>query len=162
MLYYECNLIASNGVGIMTPDEILRKLEKNGIRISRKTLYNWEKAALIPEPEFRNSRTADYPIETYSQVFAAYTFLQSGVYISLLDFNVKVPMKGIANIRKRYLEIRSAGYLENLKNWRDKDYTDVKDFINMLYSEPDEESHDYIWWIEQYAKCIEIANKNHI
>ena len=55
----------------MGPDELVKKLKELGIRnISRKTLYNWEKAGLIPEATFRNSRTTEYSDEALSEGYA--------------------------------------------------------------------------------------------
>lgn len=71
------------GIGrgdIMTPDEVLAALEKLDVVITRRTLLNWEKWGLIPEPKRGGlgkgkGRFANYPDDTPAEAYAAWFFL---------------------------------------------------------------------------------------
>lgn len=56
----------------MNPNEVVEKLGEMGVKISRKTLYNWEQWGLIPQAIFRNSRATDYPQDTPFEAFASW------------------------------------------------------------------------------------------
>lgn len=64
----------------MTPDEILSALKQQGIRICRKTLYNYEKRGLISPAYFRNSRTAEYHTEVVQQIADVYRLYNDPEY----------------------------------------------------------------------------------
>jgi len=56
----------------MSPNEIIVSLAGQGIKLSRKTLYNYEKRGLISPAYFRNSRSAEYPKEVVQQAADVY------------------------------------------------------------------------------------------
>lgn len=70
-------------VFILTPDEVIEVLRDHGLDITRRTLFNWEKAGLVPEAE-RGSfgqgggKWSDYPDETIPEALTAH--LLKGVY----------------------------------------------------------------------------------
>jgi hypothetical protein len=55
----------------MQPKEILNQLKKLGVSISRKTLYNFEQYGIIQPAEYRDSKTASYPVDSFAEIFAA-------------------------------------------------------------------------------------------
>lgn len=59
----------------MTPDEVIGRLSKIEVNVSRKTLYNYEKWGLVSEPTFRNSRNTNYPACVVDEAYAAWTLL---------------------------------------------------------------------------------------
>lgn len=64
----------------MTPDEVLAKLELLGIKMTRRTLLNYEKWGLLPEPVrggFGRGKGnfTHYPEETVWQAYAAWRML---------------------------------------------------------------------------------------
>ena len=61
----------------LTPDEVIREAGKLGVKVSRKTLYNYEKKGLVPKPIFRNSRTTLYPKETPAKLCASWAAVRS-------------------------------------------------------------------------------------
>ncbi len=87
------------GEFVLSPDEVLKNLEKLGVKISRKTLYNYEKMQLIPEPRYRDSRTTDYPDETVAEAFASYHQIHE---------NWKLPPMFAAGIRSNALEFEKS------------------------------------------------------
>lgn len=116
----------------MTPEQIIDKLKLNGAKISRKTLYNWEKAEVISPASFRNSRTAEYPAITFNEVYAAYIFTQQGMNVPLFGFRVKVALDAVINIRKVYGKISDKGSEMELHPWNDK--KDLEKIICTLLS----------------------------
>ncbi|SDE23917.1 hypothetical protein [Sporomusa acidovorans] len=68
----------------MSPDEVLEKLQRMGVKISRSTLMRYENQWLIPEPKRGGGgpggRYTDYPAETVIEAYAAYA-LMHGDYI---------------------------------------------------------------------------------
>lgn len=101
----------------MAPEEILDRLKLNNAKISRKTLYNWEKAEVISAATFRNSRTAEYPLITFNEAYAAYIFTQEGIDVPLFDFKVKVSLDAVVNIRKVYIKIAKLVAEKKLYPW---------------------------------------------
>lgn len=62
----------------ITPDEVVAKLKVLGVNITRRTLLNYEKDKLIPEPKRGGAgrgkgRTTDYPDETPAEFYASHT-----------------------------------------------------------------------------------------
>jgi hypothetical protein len=82
------------GVTAVSPDEVVQALKELGVSVSRKTIYNWEKSNLIPEPIFRNSRVTDYPDETPAEAYASITLKRYGL-----------KQDSIARCRKRALKM---------------------------------------------------------
>lgn len=117
----------------MTPDEILDKLKRNDAKISRKTLYNWEKAEVISAAVFRNSRTADYPTIAFSEAYAAYCFTQEGILDPLFMFRVRVDLGAVIKMRAVYQKITQAATEYFLSPWEsNKDLQEIlcKYFLN--------------------------------
>lgn len=81
----------------MSPDEVISELKKRGVSISRKTLYNWEQWGLIPSAGFRNSRTTEYPDNTFAYAYASHKFLNG---IPWLDQSFKLPIGLIRKTRE--------------------------------------------------------------
>lgn len=111
---------------LISPDEVVEKLKEIGISISRKTLYNWEKWGLIPEPLFRNSRTTDYPNETPAEAYAAWFFLNG-------DFKVRA--KDVKTIRDKAKKIE--GTQDELQLCKDGFFGNKRDdlFVDMWLTE---------------------------
>lgn len=86
------------------PDEVISKLERIGVKITRRTLLNYEKFGLIPEPKRSGAgkgkgRTTDYPDETPAEAFAAYCLLHDhGAE------GIKVKPEWVASIRQKVKE----------------------------------------------------------
>ena len=68
----------------MTPDEVLERLSKAGINITRRTLLNYEIKGVIPSP-IRGGRGrgigrfTDYPLETVQMAIDAHYILNNPV-----------------------------------------------------------------------------------
>lgn len=65
---------------MMSPDEVLWAAESLGIKLSRRTLQQWTKAGLVPEPVTGSlgrgrGRFTDYPPDTTAHVAAAWWLL---------------------------------------------------------------------------------------
>ena len=108
-------------VFVLEPDEVIAKLKGLGVDISRKTLYNWEKWGLIPEPVFRNSRTTEYPDHAWAEAYASYR---------LKDGPSRLRVRDIKEVRERALEIEGTQeelqlLFDNFGGWGRMDY-----FIN--------------------------------
>lgn len=115
----------------MTPDEIIDRLKRNDAKISRKTLYNWEKFGVISDAVFRNSRTAEYPVNAFSEVYAAYCLTQEGVLDPLFDFRFRINLEAVAKIRKVYQKISMVGAEHSLNPWEsDEDLSKVISLIS--------------------------------
>jgi hypothetical protein len=60
----------------MGPDEVIKKLEEQGVTIAARTLREWVNAGLIPKPERGRKGTggswADYPPETIPEALTAH------------------------------------------------------------------------------------------
>lgn len=113
----------------MTPNEVIEKLNKlYGITVSRKTLYNWEKWGLIPEPTFRNSRVTEYPEDIVFEAFAAYYLLHGGLE---KDFMFMKP-NTVCEARKRAL-----AYINGERNL---DELDVQIYARILVL-----AYEWIW-----------------
>ena len=82
---------------IINPNDVIAQLEKIGVKISRKTLYNWEQWGLIPYAKFRNSRTTEYPDGTVQEAYAA-SFMMNG--IPLLGNSLKFSIAMTRGIRE--------------------------------------------------------------
>lgn len=93
----------------MAPDEVLRSLEKIGIRLSRVSLTRYGHQKLIPDPVRENRGGpggcyVDYPPETVFHAYAAYCLLNGEWVRGDMQrlFNDKVPKltpDSVANIR---------------------------------------------------------------
>ena len=90
---------------IVTPDEVIKKLEEHGLDITRRTLLRWEGEGLIPKPE-RGSygqgggKWTDYPDETIPEALTA----------SILKDAYRLKHAEIAEARKAHKERRLAPY----------------------------------------------------
>lgn len=78
----------------MKPDEVIEKLKKLGVLMSRRTLYNYEQEGLISKPDFRNSKTTDYPDTIYGEAYASFD----------LKNNFRIKQKEVAQIRELALK----------------------------------------------------------
>lgn len=59
-------------VFILEPDELIERLKKFGVTISRNTLLNWEKWGLVPPASYRNSRVTEYPDHAWAEAYASW------------------------------------------------------------------------------------------
>jgi len=63
----------------VSPDEVIIKLELLGVKMTRRTLLNYEKWGLIPKPERGGGgpggRFADYPDRTIEETYAAWSLM---------------------------------------------------------------------------------------
>lgn len=85
----------------MTPVEVIKALDRLGAEITRRTLLNWEKWGLIPEPKRGGlgkggGRFTDYPPDTLAEAYAAWFFLSG-------EFRMKV--KNLKALREAALAI---------------------------------------------------------
>lgn len=77
------SIVRQRAVFVVTPDEVIRALEEQGLNITRRTLFNWEKAGLVPEAKCGSygqggGKWTDYPEETVPEALTAH--LLKGVY----------------------------------------------------------------------------------
>lgn len=109
----------------MTPDEVIEKLKRIGVEISRPTLTRYEKQKLIPEPKRGalgrgGGRWTDYPVETVSQAYAAWSLMHGNYGDDALGqlFGNKLPVLGpeVISFIRSYSILRSAGGLDDLIN----------------------------------------------
>lgn len=90
---------------IVTPDEVIKKLEEHGLDITRRTLLRWEGEGLIPKPE-RGSygqgggKWTNYPDETIPEALT----------VSILKDVYRLKHSEIAEARKAYNEGKLAYY----------------------------------------------------
>jgi len=152
------------GVLSMTPDIILDRLKRNNMKISRKTLYNWEKYEVINEATFRNSRTADYPDSTFNEVYANYMFTLEGIYVPLFDFNIKIGIDAVIKIRKVYLKITRVAEEMKLNPWVSQE--DLKKVVLNVFGGDKSKIlafnllglEDNFYWLTQYHFYLQKAN----
>lgn len=150
----------------MTPNEILDTLKLLDIKISRKTLYNWEKSGVISAAIFRNSRTAEYPPETFAETYAAYIFTQVGIEVPLFDFNVKIALDAVIKIRTLYYMITKFAEENNLSPWDNE--ADLNKYIRTEFKGTPTATrlardfaryHNIYYWPKQYY--IQISEAEH-
>jgi len=84
---------------IMKPDEVVKRLDKLGVKTSRRSLLRWETAGLIPEATRQGGGrgvgiVADYPDETPAEAYAAWRFMHG---------SAKMTPETVAEIRSRVL-----------------------------------------------------------
>lgn len=88
----------------MGPDEVIKKLEEQGVTIAARTLREWVNAGLIPKPERGRKGTggswADYPPETIPEALTAH----------LLKEVQRLRKDEIAEARKGYYEGKRVPY----------------------------------------------------
>lgn len=87
----------------MKPDEVVERLKVFGVDITRRSLFSWEKAGLVPEATRGNlgrgkGRTADYPEETVAEA-VAYWVMTHGY--------IRIAPKEVSRIRQLALETAS-------------------------------------------------------
>lgn len=105
----------------MTPDQVIRELKKRDADITRRTLFNWEEAELIPKAK-RGSygqgggKWADYPDETVSEALTAY--LLKNVY-RLKNAEIAEARKGYKEGNKRFFTDTYIYYLNHIKKGQD-------------------------------------------
>ena len=99
----------------VSPDDVILKLERTGVKISRRTLLNYEKHKLIPEPVRGGAgqgkgRTTDYPDNTPAEAFAGHKQIHS--YLKL------APQKA-SEVRALALQIESEAELLRFAKFRE-------------------------------------------
>lgn len=141
----------------MSPDEVISALSSIGVRITKRTLLNYEMRELIPKAERggygRGKGTfTDYPKGTVEQAFAACELLNGGSF--------KIPVGVLQDARKYGLAIFESGIepecftAENYPQYREK----IRDllFDNELYM--DKIISIVYMWIFSYGMAVEELN----
>lgn len=59
----------------MTPDEVVVALAAKGIKLTRKTIYNYEMQGLISKPLLRTGKSCHYPTEVVEQAIEAHMLM---------------------------------------------------------------------------------------
>lgn len=88
----------------MRPNKVVEYLNASGIPITRRTLYNYEQAGLIPEAKHSNSRHATYSKDAFYQAYTAHKLLNG---FKLGQWDLKLPIDLARAIRDYFLAIRN-------------------------------------------------------
>jgi len=95
----------------MSPEEVLQKLIKMGVKTSRSTLLRYEKAELIPAPERGSTgrgvgRFSDYPDNTAECFFASWWLMKmESISIDEMSKILPIGRKGRSYTRNELIDV---------------------------------------------------------